>query len=190
MAERLGRAYLDDVLGADAAIELRSAGTHAVIDSEMHPDSALVLRGFGGEPGDFRAQQLTDRLAMDADLTLTMTRTHRRDVLALAPRALARTFTVREAAHLLELVSEDPVVGATLPDRARQLVGLMASARAQRQNGPTDDVHDPIGQPLEVHQEVGDVIVESLLPVLGRVADLHAVPNSGAPDSDRFGAVA
>jgi protein-tyrosine-phosphatase len=186
LAERVGRAYLDEVLGEDvAAVELLSAGTHAVVDSEMHPFSALVLCGFGAEAGDFRAQQLVDAHAMNADLTLTMTRAHRRDVLALAPRAMARTFTLLEAAELLDLVGEGAeVTGADLPERARSLVALMATARAQRQGGPQDDVPDPIGQPVEVHQEAGDAIVAALLPVLARIARLRDLPDIGPTEPE------
>jgi protein-tyrosine-phosphatase len=50
LAERLGRAYLEEVLAEDAGqVRLVSAGTHAVVDSAMHPDSTLVLRGLGAE---------------------------------------------------------------------------------------------------------------------------------------------
>src|SRR3954453_10019495 len=131
LAERLGRAYLDEVLGEQAdAIRLISAGTQAVVGSEMHPDRALVLRGYGAEPGDFRAQQLTDARAASADLTLTMTRPHRRDVLALAPRALARTFTLREAAALLETLGDAArPVGENRGARLHCLVKALADAR-------------------------------------------------------------
>ena len=51
LAERLGRAYLDELLGEDAsAIRLVSAGTRAVVGSAMHPDSALVLLGLALRP--------------------------------------------------------------------------------------------------------------------------------------------
>ncbi len=79
MAERLGRAYLAEALGEHAdEVHLSSAGVQAVVGSAMHPDSALVLRGFGGDPEGFVARTLVDDLAIDADLTLTMTRQHRR----------------------------------------------------------------------------------------------------------------
>ena len=174
LAERLGRAYLDELLGEDAsAIRLVSAGTRAVVGSAMHPDSALVLLGLGAEPGDFRARQLVDVHAVEADLTLTMTRGHRRDVLALAPRALARTFTLREAAALIGLVDEDAdLPGDDLGERARSLVQAMAAARSRRHGGEDDDIRDPIGRPVDVHEEVGDAITEALLPVLRRFAAL------------------
>ncbi len=72
----------------------------------MHPHSALVLGGYGAEAGDFRARQLVESMAPDPDLTLTMTREDRREVLRYAPRALARTFTFREAADLVRLVGD------------------------------------------------------------------------------------
>ena len=174
LAERLGRAYLDELLGKDArAIRLVSAGTRAVVGSEMHPDSALVLLGLGAEPGDFRARQLVDVHAAEADLTLTMTREHRRDVLALAPRALARTFTLREAAALVGLVDEDAeLLGDDPGDRARNLVQKMAAARSRRHGGEGDDIEDPIGRPVDVQAEVGNAISEALLPVLRRFAAL------------------
>jgi protein-tyrosine phosphatase len=178
LAERLGRAYLNQLLGEDAgALRLVSAGTQAVVGSEMHPDSAVVLRGYGAEPGDFRARQLVDTYAAGADLVLTMTRGHRRDVLALNPRGLARTFTLREAAALLALVGDDvQPAGEDLVTRARNLVKALAEARSRRATDDADDVPDPIGRPIEAHDEAGELIAEALLPILARIAALHAAP--------------
>ena len=120
------------------------------------------------------ARQLVDDMAIDADLTLTMTRQHRRDVLRMAPRALARTFTLSEAAGLLDIVGEDvEVPGDDLAERARNLVKELAAARSRRQSGRGDDIRDPVGLPPEVHQEVGDAVAEALIPVLSRIAALR-----------------
>jgi protein-tyrosine-phosphatase len=174
MAERLGRAFLAEVMGEDAsAVLLVSAGTRAVVDSEMHPHSALVLRGFGAEAGDFQARQLAERMAGDADLTLTMTRDHRREVLIYAPRALNRTFTLREAADLLRLLDGTQPDGADLAERGRALVKALAAQRPLRHGDANDDVRDPIGHPADVHEDVAEAIVEALLPVLRRIADLR-----------------
>ncbi len=180
LGERLGRAYLDDVLGEDAwRVRLISAGVGAVAGSGVHPDSALVLQGLGGDPADFRARQLVEDMAIDADLTLTMTRAHRREVLQRAPRALARTFTLREAADLASLVGGGvELSGEGLADRARTLVREMGAARSRRPSSADDDIRDPIGQPLEVHQEVGEAVAAALIPVLGRVAALQPVSAS------------
>jgi protein-tyrosine phosphatase len=182
LAERLGRAYLHQVLADDAdRISLVSAGTQAVSGSGMHPDTALVLGGFGADAGDFRARQLQPAHVVDADLVLTMTRGHRRLVLQEAPRALSRTFTLREAADLLERSGADmPAAEGDFPDRARALVQHMAAARSLRQSGDTDDVPDPIAGPLEAHQAAGDLIVAALLPLLDRLAALAIDPPAQA----------
>jgi protein-tyrosine phosphatase len=172
-AERLGRAYIDDQLGNDArAVRIVSAGMHAVVGSAMHPDSALVLKGYGAEAGDFRARQFADPMAEEADLILTMSRGHRREVLERAPRALKRTFTLREAAGLLAQMGDVVPPGANPADAGR-LVASMSAARSGRQASADDDVPDPIGRPIEVHAEVGALIATTLLPVLQRFAELR-----------------
>lgn len=183
LAERLGRAYLDDRLGENGQlVRLTSAGVGAVVGSAMHPDSALVLQGYGGDPSGFVARQLVEDMAIDADLTLTMTRAHRQRVLELAPRALARTFTLREAAALVDLLGDVDLPGEGLADRARALVRELNGARSRRQAGPADDVGDPIGRPVEVHEEVGAEIAEALIPLLARIADLNG--STGEADGD------
>jgi protein-tyrosine phosphatase len=188
LAERLGRAYLDQTLGEHVRIvRLASAGSRAVVGSAMHPDSALVLGGLGGEPGDFVAQQLTDELAAQADLTLTMTRAHRRDVLALAPRKLASTFTLREAAALVTQLDAVSPTTSNVGERLGGLVRALAEARAYRSATAQDDITDPVDQPVEVQVVVGETIAEALLPVLRRIAELvtarptRSVGHRGSP---------
>ncbi|MGY1752132.1 arsenate reductase/protein-tyrosine-phosphatase family protein [Blastococcus sp. SYSU D01042] len=175
LAERLGRAYLAEAAGKDAeAIRLTSAGVRAVAGSAMHPDSALVLRGLGGNPAGFLARQFHADMAIDSDLILTMTRQHRSHVLRSAPRALNRTFTLREAAGLItSLSAEEDLAGAGLADRSRALVQRMSATRSSRHGSPADDVPDPIGRPVEVHEQVGGAIAAALLPVLARIISLH-----------------
>ncbi len=182
LAERLGRAYLEEALagGADA-IDILSAGTRAVVDSAMHPFSAQVLEGLGGRPDGFRARQLRAEHVDGADLVLVMTHRHRDAVLALSPRALARTFLLVEAAELAVSASVGPHSEAsTVPERAQLLVAAMARARGRRPSSPTDDVPDPIGQPIEVHDQVGTHIAGALLPLLG-----HLVTTDGAVQEHR-----
>lgn len=175
LAERLARGYLDDALGnAASAIRLTSAGTDAVVGAGVHPDTALVLAGFGGDPDGHAARQLVDDMAIDADLTLALTRGHRRAVLKAAPRALSRTFTLREAADLTGLVGDDAALtGDSYAERCRSLVKALAAARSRRNKGAADDVPDPIGAAQEVHQQAGDLIAESLIPLLDRFVSLR-----------------
>ncbi|MGY1856600.1 arsenate reductase/protein-tyrosine-phosphatase family protein [Modestobacter sp. SYSU DS0290] len=175
LAERLARAYLTEALGdGAAAVSVASAGTQAVVGSGVHPDSALVLAGLGGDPTGFTARQLRDDMAAGADLVLTLTRTHRRAALQLAPRALSRTFTLREAADLAELVDPDvELPGDTHAERCRALVTALAAARSRRSSSDRDDIADPIGRPLEFHQQVGEEIAQALLPLLARLVSLR-----------------
>ncbi|MGY2083195.1 arsenate reductase/protein-tyrosine-phosphatase family protein [Blastococcus sp. SYSU DS0539] len=184
LGEGLGRSYLREVLGPAAAdVQLASAGTRAVAGSRMHPDSALVLTGFGGDPTGFVARQLEPRMIAEADLVLTLTRDHRRDVLGLVPRALARTFTLREAADLLGALDDPRPAGEGFAGRVRALVAALAAARPGRSGGGDDDIADPIGRPLEGHEEIGQAVADALLPVLTAVVALHpAVDGAELPD--------
>lgn len=139
----------------------------------MHPDTAEILRGYGSEPGDFRARRLQGSDLEGIDLTLTMTGAHRDEVLGRSPRALARTFTLREASALLEGVPRDAgQTDARVADRGRALGGALAGERSRRRAGG-DDVPDAIGRPLELHEEVGELIVSTLLPLLSRLVQLR-----------------
>ena len=172
LAERFGRAHLARVAGRSGhVVDVVSAGTRAVVGSGMHPASAAALTGLGGDPSGFRARQLTDRMASTADLTLTMTREHRQQVLARAPRAMSRTFTLREAAGLLDLLGPgSSTPGDTPEERVRALVRAMAGVRSRRPGSAADDVLDPIGRPDEVHVEVGRLVADALETVLDAVA--------------------
>lgn len=173
LAERLGQLYVDAASAEHGgAVLLSSAGTHAVVGSGMDPHSATVLGGLGGDPAGFRARRLTEEDLLSADLVLTMAREHRRAALALAPRMMARTFTLLEAADLVRLTGDG--APAALTARASAVVKEMAAARSRRVGGAHDDVADPIGRTIDVHQEVGEVIAGALDVVLGRIVGAHA----------------
>jgi protein-tyrosine phosphatase len=183
LAERVTRAVLDAALGSDAAsVRLESAGTRAVVGSSVHPDSAAVLTALGGDPGGFVARQLTDDTAAGADLTLALTRSHRRAVLKRAPRGLSRTFTLLEAADLASFVPIDAdLPGATFPDRCRSLVRELAAARARRATDVHDDIPDPIGESVAFHEEVGEAIADGVERLFSRFAQLSPAARTLSP---------
>ncbi|MGY2002837.1 arsenate-mycothiol transferase ArsC [Blastococcus sp. SYSU DS1024] len=185
LGQGLGQAYLRELLGpAVSDVRLVSAGTRAVAGSRMHPHSALVLAGLGGDPEGFVARQLEPGMVAEADLVLALTRDHRRDVLGLVPRALARTFTLREAAALLDALDDRRPEGDGFADRVRALVAALAAARPGRSGGEDDDIADPIGRSLQGHEEVGQAVAEALLPVLAALAALHpSLDDAAVPDS-------
>ena len=124
-----------------------------MIGRPIHRDAALVLEKLGGEVSNFAARQLTSRIALEADLVLTMTRAHRDSVLELAPGQLHRTFTLSEAARLATEFS------------ARSVVDL-AALRPHLASHELLDIPDPIDQSVEVFARVGSQIADLMPPIL------------------------
>lgn len=166
VAERLALAQRDRMLGVSERVDVRSAGTRAVAGRPMDPQSAAVLVRLGGDPDGFRSQPFTGRLSAQADLVLTMTTDHRRAVLQQSPQALRRTFTLLEAADLLTAADLVDIGDFPLDTRATELAARLNAVRAGRPSAAGDDVPDPIGQPDEVHEEVGARIAAALDPLL------------------------
>ena len=138
--------------GPGSAVVASSAGTHALIDHGIDPQSALALRGLGVEADGHRARQLTDELIEAADLILTATVEHRQAVTTLVPAAADHTFTMREFADVGALVAE---AQAHRPrrsaDELRERVGHIVLQRGQH-DGSTAiaelNIADPFGAGL------------------------------------------
>lgn len=139
---------------------VRSAGVHGVEGSRMDPYAEAELRRRGGDATGFQARRLRRADVQGADLVLAMTIAHRAAVLAEEPSALARTFTLLEFAHLLQVSAP----GASIGELARW-----------RSNSTLDryDVADPIGASAEVHAEVAAEI-ESAVDVIAARLDREA----------------
>jgi protein-tyrosine phosphatase len=165
-AEHLARAAFARLGEAGRLVEVRSAGTRAVVGAPVHPDTAPFVRDLGGDPDGFTAQRLTAAMVREADLVLTMTRDHRRLALGLDPRALSRVYTLREAADILGSAVARP---AGPEGDHRSLAQLMATGRAMRGSSSADDILDPIDQAPEVHRHVVETIAVSLVPLVDAV---------------------
>ena len=167
VAEHLLRDRLKEPIPQQAGIRVSSAGTHALVGRPMDEHAACELRALGRDPHDFAASALTSGRVDRADLVLTATRELRSRVLEDAPRALRRTFTLREFAALAPL--------ATLagPSGARGLPGLVAEAASWRGTAPVAgyDVPDPVGGSIADHRDVAwllDTEVSRIAEVLAQ----------------------
>jgi protein-tyrosine phosphatase len=179
LAAQLLATWAHQELGERAAeVLITSAGVEAPDGRPMDADSRRALLEAGGDPdilGNHRSRPLDPAEVTEADLVLTMTRWQRRKVLARAPRALRRTFTLPEAADLLARSGPGPEL--PFEDRARELAGRLNAARATRQVSDRDDVRDPMGRPLEVHRAVAARIATELRPL----ADVLLTAEHSAP---------
>ena len=102
---------------------------------------------------------------------LTAAREHRAAVLAMSPRALRKTFTLREFAALVDVVESD------------SLEDLVSDASRGRSTAPADvDVLDPYRREPDVHHRVADEIAAAVDVVANRLSRLpmrgHALRRS------------
>lgn len=154
MAQRLLQHRLADC--PDIAVS--SAGTWGHEGSPMERHAAAALAELGVAEDGFLARELTPDLVVGADLVLTATREHRVAVLGHAGDALARTFTLREFARLVSLVSRDGHQRSPA-----ELVRAAAQARGQVRVPPReDDVADPYGAPLRTYRRCRDDIATAV----------------------------
>ncbi|HYO39949.1 MAG TPA: hypothetical protein VER39_09855 [Nocardioidaceae bacterium] len=154
LAERVLRQRFDQLLGREGrTVRVSSAGAVALVGRQMDADAAAALRALGGDPEGFVSRQWRGELADGADLVLAATREQRSRVLEDAPRALKRTFTIREFAALARAVAEEPPA----PKSPAELVRRAAAWRSAA--GIEDyDVPDPFGCSLEVHEQVAGLL--------------------------------
>ncbi|WP_104089035.1 hypothetical protein [Cryobacterium sp. N19] len=101
LAEQLLRARCD-ALGL--LVEVHSAGTRAMVASPMTAEAAALSLKHGAHDTEHAARQVTEQLVGEADLILTATRDHRREVVTLLPKATRYTFTLNQFARLVSAV--------------------------------------------------------------------------------------
>jgi protein-tyrosine phosphatase len=154
LAEQVLRMRIGELLpDGDGAVHVASAGVRALVGQPMDPNAAAELRRLGGDASTFRARQLTGEIAGRSDLVLTATRALRSRVLEEAPRALRRTFTLREFAAIVG----SPTFAEQHPDGTDSLVATAASWRGSVTLGDYD-IADPIGRSAEFHRTVADIV--------------------------------
>ncbi|MCH8562718.1 low molecular weight phosphatase family protein [Nesterenkonia sp. YGD6] len=168
---------LAQVFSAEDGIGVRSAGTHAHVGDDMEAQMKDRLAEYGADTADFQAEQLSVEMIRSADLVLTATRGHVRDILADVPESAQKVFTLREFVRLLDSLDEatfDEAMAAsgTAAEKLAALVPLVAGRRDHAQ-APTaqDEVVDPYMMPAEVFDESFDQVrgpVEALRDALQR----------------------
>lgn len=144
-----------------ARFEVASAGVRGWNAAPVDSMVVLELARLGCDATGFESRELGVHHIDQADLVLTAAREHRVAVLAMTPRALRKTFTLREFAALLE------------ESDAESLEDLVADSSRRRSTAPSDvDVRDPFRAQPEVHHQVADQIAAAVDVVADRLAVL------------------
>jgi protein-tyrosine phosphatase len=128
-----------------------SAGTHALVGQPISPPMGALLASAGADPGGFAARSLVEPLVKSAELILTMTQDQRGDVVEMWPKAVRRTFTLKEFARLLAAVDPRRLPDNSVAERLRDAVPLAAAQRRQVDDPRVDEVVDPYGLADEVY---------------------------------------
>lgn len=154
------------------SIAVSSAGTRAMKGREMAPamqerlPAELSLRASA-----FRSTTLTTNTLLEADLILTMTRSHRSDVVSMCPSVVRNAFTLREFARLLgDVHLSSRAVGA---DSSESLTATLRRLRDDACRGrgmvpapgKDDDIHDPPRMSRRECRKVFERISESVEPI-------------------------
>lgn len=171
LMERLLQRTLDRRYGA-GAVPVASAGTMALVGSPMDERAADVLRGMGGDPDGFAARRLVEPMVASAALVLTATREHRSLVCRMHPRAMRRTFTFRELAHVLEQVGAgpEPASGHEPAELLARLAEIGSTYRGLHRPARQEDldVADPYRRGDEVYALMRDQVAAAY-PTLDRL---------------------
>jgi protein-tyrosine phosphatase len=172
MAEALLRHHLAtcgaDVIVTSAGTRTGSLGSGATVD--RHAATAIAGFGFGDVDLAAHTPRQATRELIDlegADLVITMTRAHLREVATSTRGAFVRTFTLRELARRAN-DAQRPIHRTPDPDPARDLdrdladwvLALGAGRRPTDLLGdhPDDDIADPHGLGHEQVRRTADEI--------------------------------
>lgn len=135
---------------------VESAGTRALVGKQIEPEAAAQLpRDIDTSP--FRARQLTTEMVKSADVVLALDRRQRGLAARCYPKALHRSFTLREFGRMASYRARHPEArpkaggaaekGMTSALRWAQLVTAASAIRpfTLAQAAEDDDVTDPYG---------------------------------------------
>ncbi|WP_426565215.1 low molecular weight phosphatase family protein [Angustibacter sp. McL0619] len=138
------RTYLARQGVDDTEVHVASAGVRALQGQPMTRQTERELLALGGVSTAFAARQLLPEMVRSADLVVTAERSHRAEVVQLAPRALRYSFTLRELKRLLDDADLD-VLPADPASRLRELAHVASMRKGMAPPTPPedDDIPDP-----------------------------------------------
>ena len=163
MAEQLLSAEIDRLSLPWVA---SSAGTRGYEQSPMHPFAEQALLDLGCSPRAFASRPVTMPIIKNANLILTASRDHRAEVVRREPKAVRRTFTLRQFARLCSFVPD--LSNEAGGDRGARLLEEAHLARSQAPvaSGAQDDLTDPMGGPLSAFRDSAAIIRNAVADIV------------------------
>lgn len=117
-------------------IAVSSAGTQAVVGSDMAPLARSMLWRSQPDSEPFQARALTPDLVREASLVITATRQHRTLVARMDPRSMKKTHALRDLANLADhIVFPSPAVSTSGPGESVTADGTWGSFAADGTSG-------------------------------------------------------
>ena len=159
-------------------VEVRSAGISAVEGMQISTNAAVILRDKGATPA-VTSREISADLAEWSDLILTMTTSHKQQLIQQFPSAIDKTFTLKEFAW------NDPITRAKFEAR-EQLISELQIKQALKQpitdaekrqlkeleeGLPDMDILDPFGRHLAVYRDCANEIEASVKKAIERMDD-------------------
>lgn len=177
----LAAGLLREALPGD--IPITSAGIRITEGEGVDEDTRVLAQRFGVDLTGHRSRQVTAEILAESCLILTATRRVRRAVVELYPPAVQHAFTIRQIGRILADSTSD-----SLPDRTPdQVTALCTFALRQRGAGRagaprSDDVVDPYGRTLKVHETAA----RQMLPALNVLAAMLGGERISVPERGRL----
>lgn len=136
LAEACARHYLSSNGDGDGALEIGSAGTHAVVGDPPRAEVLETASGLGIDLSAHRARQLTPELLERHDLVLPMAWEQVAHIWSLVPEAWEKCFTVKEFVHWAKQAPSTPPI--LFPDRSERMRDKVRQTHSVRKRARAD----------------------------------------------------
>ena len=143
-----------------------SAGTAGVSGAPVTHGVRSVAADWGFDLSGFRARRLQRADIIASDLILGMERQHRSQAVIVDPRALRRSFTLREFARIVRPFSTE--LHHAPMRRWTELVAHAQRSRTPNVDGPE---HDDVTDPHEDWSRLSGTMIEEMVPDVFDIVD-------------------
>ena len=161
----LAEGVLQKALPITQGITVGSAGTQALVGEGADTMTFGIAARLGVSLAEHRARQLTPELLATANMVVTATRQIRSAAVQTYPPSVKYSFTMRQLARILKSAhasfDADGLTGSALVTALARSVN-QEKGRLIAPQGDDDNITDPRGRPLRVHEQSAEAIVDAV----------------------------